>query len=1074
MNWVAQSLRHHWRQHFGFGLAVSLACAVLLSGLMVGDSLNEALTIRTEKRVGPIDHQLSVEGRWFGEGFVDRLSDASNLKLAPLFTVGASAKSHDERIASVQIMAVDQRLWNLGGVTETIAPGDVILNAALATALDVKTGDSVIFRFERPDALPSESLLRRDEALTSLRLTVTAIRDTAWPYEMDLYSSGQIPFNAFIALNELDARLGWRPLNTILFDCDCDSSTIDASIAQAWQLTDAQITLTEGPFGVELRSDRVLIDPPIASAALSHFPKAQAISSWFIDSVNGPTEQASYVFATADAGEVPTLSEGLGPNDVALSNRLASRLGVDIGDPISLRFPVLSPRKQVDYSKAQFTVKRFFTVGENGTDSTLMPNIPGMTQADSCADWDVGLPVDLNRIVPDDEAFWATHGGAPNILLSMNAAESLWATPYGTLTGIRFPPGTDLTAARQGIESKLQPKQFGFFTESVGDRMGAASEPINDFGQLFFGFNFFLLSATVFLMVLFSGLALEQRRKNQGLLMALGFTPAQTQRLLLHEFGVISFVGCALGSLAAIGLTTLLLGGLMGTWRDAVGSLDLPVQVESSTLITGFGIAWLTSMATAWWTIRSTLSENPWFNLRGGAVAIQGMAPRSATGLKWLGWGLVAAAAGIALGSDAAHGPMAAMVFFGCGALVLAGCLTGVWAWLRVPNTGRLTRLSAVGSSGLRVRPKSSFAVVSAVAVGLYLVGGVGGGTLQSQTDPAHPNSGTGGYKWLAQTAIPLHADLSTTEGLEAHGLDDTLDPGQILGLSVFAGDDASCMNLGSAQVPRLMGIDPNTLLDPNRFRFVEPSLARWDLLTAEQPNSIPVVGDAATVYWGLHLSIGDTIEMIDEHGEPFNLRIAGVVENWLFQGALVGDRSRLSDHYPSNKGDRTFLIHGDADAENIAVDIDRQLADYGVRIQHSATVLEAYQRVERTYMLIFGTLGGLGIVLAVLGVIVLFYRRMVETSQDSALLHALGFSERQVRRVRRVEMVTLMLSGIACGVLATVVSLLPRLMAAEWTALLVFLILVGVVSVVGTAGVMMVSLIAGRRGQHFAIHRNA
>jgi len=1074
MNWVAQSLRHYWRQHLGFALAVSLACAVLLSGLMVGDSLTEALTIRTEKRVGPIDHRLSAEGRWFSEAFIERLSTASNEKLAPLFSVSASAKSQDERITSAQIMAVDKRLWGLGSSTEAIAPGEVILNTALAKALNVGPGDSVIFRFERPDAIPSDSVLRRDEALTSLRLTVKAVRSNGWPYEMDLYSSGQIPFNAFISLDQLDKTLGWRPLNTVLFDCNCDLSAINASINQAWELTDAQIVLTEGPLGVELRSERVLIEPSIAAAALSYAPQAHAISSWFIDEAKGPTGQAAYFFATADSGGDAPLSDGLEPTDIAISHRLAARLGVDIGDTIPLRFPVLGPRRQVDYAQAELTVTRLFTVGENGADSSLMPGIPGMVQADSCGDWDVGLPIDLNRIVPDDEAFWATHGGAPNILLSMNAAESLWATPYGTLTGIRFPSDADLTAVRDGIESQLQPKQFGFFAESIGERMNAASAPVNDFGQLFLGFNFFLLLAATFLMALFSGLALEQRRKQQGMLMAIGFTPVQTQRLLLREFGLISLAGCILGSIVSVGLTTVLLHGLKGPWRDAVGSLELPLQIEPSTLMIGTGIAWLISMATARWTIRSTLSENPWFNLRGDAVSLEGISGRSAAGLKWVGWGLVVTATAIAIGSEAAHGPMAAMVFFGCGALVLAGCLTGIWTWLRAPQTGHLNHLNAVAASGLRVRPKSSFAVVSAVAIGLYLVGGVGGGTLQPDHDPSHPKSGTGGYAWMAETAIPLQADLSTSAGLSVHGLGEVLEPSQILGLSVFAGDDASCMNLGSAQTPRLMGVNPSVLLEHNRFHFIEPSQADWSVLADDGAAEIPVVGDAATVYWGLHLNIGDTIDMIDEYGEPFRLRIAGVVDNWVFQGALIGDRSRLATHFPSQKGDRTFLIHAKDDTPEIRADIDRHLADYGVRLQNSATVLDGYQRVERTYMLIFGTIGGLGVILAVVGVVVLFYRRIVETYREGALLHALGFTDKQIRRVRLVEMLTLMLSGVACGVISTIVSLLPRLIVAEWTALFVFLILVGAVSLIGSVGVMMVALIAERRTPQIAIHRNA
>jgi ABC-type lipoprotein release transport system permease subunit len=1070
MSVVSQSLRYYWRHHLGFVFSVALACAVMVAGLMVGDSLEAALSLRTEQRLGPVDHRLALDGRWFESAFVDRLGQETSGSIAPMFSVSASAKSEDGQLAGAQLMAVDERLWAMGGQDVVLAPGEVILNASLASALGVAVGDAVIFRFESPDALPAESALRTEAALANMRLTVSAVHSGVWPVEMGLHSSDQSPFNAFVSLDELESRLGWRPLNTVLFDCECDLDEIDTAIERAWQYTDAQLELVEGPGWFELRSERVLLEPDVVDAAMAVDPSARKFSSWFVDEARGPSGRASYFFVTANEGGETPLSADLGPRDVAISDMLAQRLGIVVGDPLSMKFPVLGARKNVVVREADFTVQRLYDVGADGADASLMPSIPGMAGAESCTDWNVGLPIDLNRIDAADEAFWQAHGGAPKAIISMEAARALWSTPYGVLTSIRFSSDQELQRLERDLRRHLEPKRFGFFAEAVRERMTAASAPVNDFGQLFFGFNFFLIISSLFLMSVFSGFAIERRRDQQGLLVALGFTPARVRRTVLLEFGLVSAMGCLLGLLAAVVLTKLLLFGLMGAWQDAVGMLEFGVQISVPTLLTGAVLAWTVSVGAAWFGVRSTLAHSAWFNLRGSASVMAGKPADGVGHMRWMGWGLNGLALGIALFSTAARGPSAALVFFGCGGLVLAGCLVLVWSWIRSPDTGAPTSLMAVGVAGIRVRPKSSFAVVCVIALGLYLVGGVGGGTLQPRLDPSDPHSGTGGFSWLVQTSIPVQADLGTPGGLAAHGLDSFLQPDQVVGLGVFAGDDASCMNLGTAQIPRLLGVQPEAFIRRDVFQFLEPFGTTWRVLLAgaDEPDIVPVVGDAATVYWGLHLRVGDELEMVDEHGQPFRIRIAAVVDNWLFQGSLVADRAQLARRFPSRQGDSAFLL-----TTGSGESIDARLADHGVVVQPSVTVLEGYRTVERTFMLIFGVLGGLGVLLAVLGVVAVFYRRSVDAGRDRALLEALGFTPSHARRLGLGEMTLLMAVGLVCGVVATVVSLMPRLLLMEWTSMARFLLLACAVFVVGGVGVCVVSLFTAHHRRVESIHRN-
>ena len=218
----------------------------------------------------------------------------------------------------------------------------------------------------------------------------------------------------------------------------------------------------------------------------------------------------------------------------------------------------------------------------------------------------------------------------------------------------------------------------------------------------------------------------------------------------------------------------------------------------------------------------------------------------------------------------------------------------------------------------------------------------------------------------------------------------------------------------------------------------------------SNDPGVLPVVGDAATVYWGLHLNVGDEVTYMDAAGRPFAVRIVGIVENWIFQGALVADRDALSMRFPDNGGDGLLVVERAENSAAAGVALHRQLADHGVVLQQPTHILEGFMRVEKTFMLIFGALGGLGMLLAVAGVVVLSVRRLVESAADVAVFRALGFAPRDVRRVFLTEILLLMSLGTGCGGFATLVALSPRILAWEWG---VIFDVIGLLSVIGVMG---------------------
>jgi ABC-type antimicrobial peptide transport system permease subunit len=75
--------------------------------------------------------------------------------------------------------------------------------------------------------------------------------------------------------------------------------------------------------------------------------------------------------------------------------------------------------------------------------------------------------------------------------------------------------------------------------------------------------------------------------------------------------------------------------------------------------------------------------------------------------------------------------------------------------------------------------------------------------------------------------------------------------------------------------------------------------------------------------------------------------------------------------------------------------------------------------------------LGGLGLILGSAGLGVVVLRNVLERRSELALLHAVGFSNRMLRKLILCEHALLLLLGLAVGVIASVIAVLPALRSA-------------------------------------------
>jgi len=260
----------------------------------------------------------------------------------------------------------------------------------------------------------------------------------------------------------------------------------------------------------------------------------------------------------------------------------------------------------------------------------------------------------------------------------------------------------------------------------------------------------------------------------------------------------------------------------------------------------------------------------------------------------------------------------------------------------------------------------------------------------------------------------------------------------EVVPLRLRQGDEASCLNLNRAQVPRLLGVDPLKLATKNAFTFSaidrkyneytrRPQDSGWSFLNIEfNDGTIAAVGDQNTVVWSLGKSVGDFVPYVDERGATHRLRIVGITANSILQGGLVINERDFIKLFPSQSGYQVFLIDVPKDSAGVRQMLLRALQDTGFDATPAVDRLNAFNAVENTYLSIFAVLGGLGLLLGSFGLGVIVLRNVLERRTELALLRAVGFRAGTLKWLVFSEHSLLLGLGLGIGVIAALVAVLP------------------------------------------------
>lgn len=1021
------SLRRHAGAWAAVAAPIALSSALIGGGLLVGASLEHTLDEAAKTRIGPYTHAVVAGEHPVSIGLAERMAGLIDGSFDAAIRLRAVAQD------DVGLPVPNLIVW---GLDDGPPPGTVALSPVAAAALHLQPGDDLVLRVQRPAALPAEvALTLEDDARVALRTEVHEILPNTWPAGLSLTAQPDPPANLFADATWLAEQLDLGDLRQVLL-VTSTSPDIPEALDQSLSALEIGLEVASSQEHDLLTSPRILLPPALNDV----LPASASGLVWLHNGLSHGQAKTGYGFVGAvdpagTTGVGTMLPDDLGDDHIVLLAPIAARLGVEPGDTVTLNYPSLGTRRAVTDHTAQFTVHDVVPVEGAFADPSWMPALPGVVDAPTCADWAPGLPVDLERINAEDEAWWTAHGGTPQAWVTLNTASRLWGTPWGDRTQVRLPSGEGerLLASLPG---RLHAADLGLLVDPIATRMAASARPANDFGPLFLGFEFVLLVSSLLLTSLTLGFTLETRRRELGLLSAIGWPAARIWWQLLREVALVAGLGALIGLPCSVAVQAALLFGLEGAWSGAVSGQQVIPSLDLTALAGGVFAASALALLVGAAQTRRLMTQPP-------RDLLVGRPPPQLlhTGRHYpLALMLLLGAVATVFFVPAARSPKTAAAFFVAGGLLLAaGGLTlhGLWSATRTMTPRTLTVLAASAAGRRRGR---SLAASMTLALGIFLVIGVRLAAPQPPADARAPDSGTGGFAHLLTTELPIIHPLTGPEGAEAWGWRDPLDADAVLPLRRLPGDVASCEHLGSAQTPMLLGVDPARL--EGHFRMMTPDRS-WRDLVPSTPGRLAAVGDVGTVQWGLHLDVGDVLPFVDEHGDPVDVEIVGVVDTWVLQGGLVVDEQALRRHWPSLAQIDHALLH--ALPPGMDSELRFALADLGPSLTDTGARLERLMDVERTYINIFGALGTLGVLLGTLGLGLVVLRNIQEREGELALLRAIGWSRTRLAQHLWVEHTALLLGGMGIGLAASLVAVRPALLTPgvhpPWALLAVLLV---------------------------------
>lgn len=1028
---VIRSIIYYRLNTFYQFLIILFLSAIITGSLLTGSSVRSSLQQDNEHRLNGTGIVVSSGPRYFPGSLATRLEKKSSERCEGILELNGWIRnfSTGESGLNVQLWGVNDSffVFNHPAPKISLKKGEVAINSQLAWKLGLKVEDDIIIRTEALSDIPSDSpFTPEDDAFESLVLTVKHIIEKDGMATFSLGINQMRPQNVFIPLAEFRELFnGETKINRIIIK-ESKSATIEKiskSLTDIIAPSDVglKIRYSDASGQFEIISSRVFIGENELEKVSESFPGSRPVITWLANRFSLKDKSTPYSFIAALPEDL--YKEIPKDNEILINSWLAKDLDANPGDTIEVAYYTTTGYKNLVESSHAFIIKEIIEQKSIWSDPLLMPDFPGISGSESCSNWDAGVPVDMKKIREKDEEYWYKHKGTPKAFINYETGRKLWGNNFGSATAIRFPDNiTDRDIIRR-LTGQIDPFSTGFRIVNLHENAVEAAKKSVDFSSLFLSLSFFIILSSLTLLVLLVSTHIETRRVQISTLKALGFNNKSIGRLFLLESGLITFTGSFAGIFTGILFNKIIIRSLNSVWIGAVQTDTLKSFFDIYSMIASFLITFLLVMIVLIIILRRRLKL-------------------SVTKQKTGKTGLSGKKIGRLFYASALIG--AASFLFRPGSATISWFISGVLLFLifilffrYLISQKNLKNLNPSWSY-YAYFPSRAITPILFLAAGMFIVIITGANRKSFNAKTSSRESGTGGYLLWGETATPLLYDLNNQKGRNEYDI-----PGNEFPELLFIqakrvnGDDASCLNLNSVASPPILGIDPTHFSDNGSFSFASEIKDievenPWDALKLH-PGVRTIYGivDQTVLQWSLFKKIGDTLVFATENGESLNVIISAGLKSSVFQGHILIGQDNLDYYYPSISGSNIFLVDGNID--NIAVYRDllgEKLSAFGTEISFSYDRLASFNKVTNTYLTVFMTLGGLGMIMGVLGMGFVLLRNFNLRRNEYALQLVSGFTLRSIRASILREHLLILLAGIVAGSVSALVATLPSLLS--------------------------------------------
>ena len=982
---TAKASRRFYRPYYRLiTVAVVITVAVITGSLMVGESVRATLVGRVHERLGNVESVLFGRHTFFG----------SELAAAPAFEGKAEAALLSNGFVSDAGRLLPVQVWGVDG--REIPAGGIRINRALKAEISLADGEDLVLRLPAAGLVPQGSLFVTGAYTTEARLTLHGAVEAADGGNINLKNEQTIPYNIFINREELAAILGVEGKANLLLS---DKRIAPEELSNAWLPAMGGIRIHARDDFSEITSDHVFIRDEAVQALCRSNPGANRLFSYLANSIRSAAGSIPYSFVTAmDAYK----GKKLAGNEIILSDYSARRLNAGLGDSICLTFYYAADNlKTLHVDTLWGRVGDIVPIAELLADSGLSARFPGLSGVERCSEWDSDLPIDMGLITAADESYWSLYRTTPKAILPYSAVRRSWSNAYGSATAMRFsaPPQVD----------SLLPAMFGLaltYPREAG--LEAACGGV-DFASLFLSLGFFIILSALLLLLTPLSEMLYRRRDEIALLSSLGYTRRRIVRSIYCESLPAILAASIAGIVAGVLYTWAILLLLGSLWKGATHTGGFILFPGLTTIAAGWAAGAAASLLAIYLYLRRMLS-----GYRAKTAQRTARSPRRSLCLALAGALLCIAAftAGVWSQSVAFFIPvgilfLATAAFAGDSLMRLRGSPAAPfgeskWLW----------------GSLLAGRKRVRLAFFT-LATGVFLVFAVRFNAA-GFSDSAQRASGTGGYTLWCETNVPVYHNLSTPDGKGKLALTALPPDTEVLQLSRYRVDDAGCLNLNRVSQPSVLGVDVEALRQ-SRFGVLRTAnAAGGDIYAALQEpvgdGVYPVLVDETVLTWSLMRKLGDTIRYTAGN-RSVSLLLAATLDNTVFQGNLLMDKRLFSEIWSETAGSEIILFKtADSAASGVKRLVEQALHEYGVRVSTTAGRLQEFNSVMDTYLTIFLTLGGLGLLLGIVGFAIVLRKDLLSRKEQVRLCRSLGFPNRRIARLLIAENLIVPLYAIGTG----------------------------------------------------------